>query len=124
MFRQLADLLRDQIMSGDLQPGAPLPSELRLAQEHGLSRTTVRQAIAILRSEGLVTVQAPRGTFVRIVEPTETITLHEGDTATTRMPTARERRDLDLAEGVPVLVITRSDGSTELHPGDRTRLGR
>ena len=71
VFRQLADLLRAQIESGELGPGEALPSELRLAQEYGISRTTVRQAIGQLRTEGLITVDRPRGTFVRIPEATE-----------------------------------------------------
>lgn len=124
MFRQLADLLRARILAGDLPPGAPVPSELRLVQEYGLSRTSVRQAMAILRAEGLVIVEPPRGTFVRQVEPTETVTLREGDNVTTRMPHAEERRELDLPEGVPVLVVTRADGSEELYPGNRTRVSR
>src|SRR5919205_3690522 len=73
VFRQLADLLRDQIESGELGPSEPLPSELRLAQEYGISRTTVRQAIAQLRTEGLVTVERPRGTFVRVPEEVELV---------------------------------------------------
>ncbi|WP_406039031.1 GntR family transcriptional regulator [Micromonospora sp. NBC_00898] len=124
VFRQLADLLRDRITSGDLAPGASLPSELRLAQEYGLSRTSVRQAISLLRSEGLVIVQPPRGTFVRSMEPTETVTLLKGDTASARMPTPAERRELDIGEGVPVLVVFRADGSRELYPADRIRVGR
>ncbi|MER7457224.1 GntR family transcriptional regulator [Micromonospora sp. NPDC126480] len=124
VFRQLADLLRDRIMSGDLAPGASLPSELRLAQEYGLSRTSVRQAIALLRSEGLVIVEPPRGTFVRSMEPSETVTLRKGDTASARMPTPAERRELDIGEGVPVLVVFRADGSRELYPADRIRVGR
>ncbi|MER5332373.1 winged helix-turn-helix domain-containing protein [Micromonospora sp. NPDC002717] len=124
MFRQLADLLRDRITSGDLAPGASLPSELRLAQEYGLSRTSVRQAVALLRSEGLVIVEPPRGTFVRAVEPTETVTLLKGDTATARMPTPAERRELEMGEGIPVIVIFRADGSRELYSADRIRVGR
>ncbi|MGV9368351.1 MULTISPECIES: GntR family transcriptional regulator [Micromonospora] len=124
VFRQLADLLRDRITSGDLAPGASLPSELRLAQEHGLSRTSVRQAIALLRSEGLVIVKPPRGTFVRAVEPAETVTLLKGDTASARMPTPAERRELEIGEGVPVLVVFRADGSRELYAADRIRVGR
>lgn len=124
VFRQLADLLRDRITSGDLAPGASLPSELRLAQEYGLSRTSVRQAISLLRSEGLVIVQPPRGTFVRSLEPTETVTLRKGDTASARMPTPAERKELDIGEGVPVLVVFRADGSRELYPADRIRVGR
>ncbi|MFG1774868.1 GntR family transcriptional regulator [Micromonospora sp. NPDC049048] len=124
VFRQLADLLRDRIASGDLAPGASLPSELRLAQEYGLSRTSVRQAVALLRSEGLVIVEPPRGTFVRAVEPTETVTLLKGDTATARMPTPVERRELEMGEGIPILVIFRADGSRELYAADRIRVGR
>ncbi|MBQ0896073.1 winged helix-turn-helix transcriptional regulator [Micromonospora sp. U56] len=124
VFRQLADLLRDRITSGDLAPGASLPSELRLAQEYGLSRTSVRQAISLLRSEGLVIVEPPRGTFVRSMEPTETVTLLKGDTASARMPTPAERRELVMGEGVPVLVVFRADGSRELYPADRIRVGR
>ncbi|WP_326555147.1 GntR family transcriptional regulator [Micromonospora sp. NBC_01813] len=124
VFRQLADLLRNRILSGELQPGASLPSELRMAQEYGLSRTSVRQAVSILRSEGLVSVQRPRGTFVREAEFTDTVTLRKGDTASARMPSPTERRDLDLAEGVPILVISRADGSTDLYAADRTRVSR
>ncbi|MFG3603610.1 GntR family transcriptional regulator [Micromonospora chersina] len=124
VFRQLADLLRDRITSGDLAPGASLPSELRLAQEYGLSRTSVRQAVALLRSEGLVIVEPPRGTFVRAVEPTETVSLLKGDTATARMPTPVERRELEMGEGIPVIVVFRADGSRELYAADRIRVGR
>jgi GntR family transcriptional regulator len=124
VFRQLADLLRDQIQSGALGPGDPLPSELRLAQEYGLSRTSVRQAIAILRSEGLVNVERPRGTFVRSAETVETVPLRRGDVVSARMPTERERRSLHLAEGVPVLVVQAADGDQAVHAADRVRLSR
>jgi GntR family transcriptional regulator len=124
VFRQLADLLRDQITSGGLAPGESLPSELRLAQEYGISRTTVRQAIGQLRTEGLVTVDRPRGTFVRVPEPTETITLGRGELASARMPTDAERRTYRLGEGVPVLVIKATDGTTTVHPADRVQLAR
>src|SRR3954468_22271526 len=124
VFRQLADLLRDQIESGELGPGEPLPSELRLAQEYGLSRTTVRQAIAQPRSEGPGNVERPRGTFVRVPEPVQLVTLGRGERAGARMPTDAERRAHRLAEGVPVLVVTAADGTTTVHPADRVQLTR
>jgi DNA-binding FadR family transcriptional regulator len=124
VFRQLADLLRDRIQSGQLGPGEPLPSELRLAQEYGISRTTVRQAIAQLRTEGLVTVDRPRGTFVRVPEQIEAVTLARGERVGARMPTDAERRMYRLGEGVPVLVVTATDGSTTVHPADRVQLIR
>lgn len=64
-YKQLADLLRQQIITGELQPGAPLPSESRLMQELGVSRNTVRLAVQLLRSEGHVVTEHGRGTYVR-----------------------------------------------------------
>jgi len=44
LYTQLANILRDMIKSGELQPRAPLPSESYLQQEQGVSRGTVRMA--------------------------------------------------------------------------------
>lgn len=63
--RRIADELRGAIANGTLAPGARLPSERVLAQEHGAARNTARQAIAILQAEGLVEAQHGRGVFVR-----------------------------------------------------------
>ncbi|GII01771.1 GntR family transcriptional regulator [Planobispora takensis] len=64
-WKQVADYLREQILTGAFPSGQPLPSEQQLADEFGLSRPTIRQAINELKSEGLVEVKRPRGTFVR-----------------------------------------------------------
>jgi GntR family transcriptional regulator len=64
LYVQLANVLRAMIESGELQPRAPLPSESYLQQEQGVSRGTVRMAVAILRDEGLVVTIGGRGTFV------------------------------------------------------------
>lgn len=69
LYVQLADILRKMIKSGELQPRSTLPSESYLQQEHGVSRGTVRMAIAILRDEGLVVTIGGRGTFVRASDP-------------------------------------------------------
>ena len=50
----IAQALREQIRSGELTPGAPLPSEARLTSTFAVSRGTVRQALAALRAEGLI----------------------------------------------------------------------
>jgi GntR family transcriptional regulator len=50
----IAQALREQIRSGELTPGAPLPSEARLTSRFSVSRGTVRQALASLRAEGLI----------------------------------------------------------------------
>lgn len=63
-FAQLAAILRAQIEAGDLRPGRALPSLTFLMQEYGLSRNTVRRAIAALADEGLVRTRPGWGTFV------------------------------------------------------------
>ncbi|WP_319459095.1 hypothetical protein [Micromonospora sp. RTP1Z1] len=40
------------------------------------------------------------------------------------MPTPAERRELEIGEGAPVLVVFRADGSRELYAADRMRVGR
>jgi DNA-binding GntR family transcriptional regulator len=64
LWRQLADLLRAQIESGELAAGRMLPSETTLVQRFGLARGTVRKAIESLAAEGLVRRVQGRGTFV------------------------------------------------------------
>ena len=63
-YRQLAGILRDQIASGELAPGAALPSVKRLRQEYGVAETTARKAVAVLRDEGLVETVMGWGSFV------------------------------------------------------------
>ncbi|MFG3440937.1 GntR family transcriptional regulator [Nonomuraea sp. NPDC047897] len=72
LYRQLAELLRTQIVNGTLPPNRPIPTEQRLMHEHELGRDTVRKAIAILRQEGLVIAIRGRGTFVAARESRET----------------------------------------------------
>ena len=64
MYRQIAETLREQIQSGDLQPGEQLKTELELREAFGASRNTVRDAIKLLTSLGLVETKPGQGTFV------------------------------------------------------------
>lgn len=64
-YQQVAGHLRDAIRRGEYPPGAAVPSETSLVATFGLSRTTIRQAIAVLRAEGLLDVEHGRGAFVR-----------------------------------------------------------
>jgi GntR family transcriptional regulator len=54
-FAAIAASLRHDILSGALPPGAAVPSEAQLSAQHGVSRGPVRQALAALRAEGLIT---------------------------------------------------------------------
>jgi GntR family transcriptional regulator len=61
----LAAGLRARITQGEWVPGMALPAEAALAKEHGVALGTLRQALALLVSEGLLERQHGRGTFVR-----------------------------------------------------------
>jgi GntR family transcriptional regulator len=64
LYRQVADALRDQIQQRELTPGHQLPTEARLMDRYGVSRNTVRLALGVLRTEGLVVTGQGRGSFV------------------------------------------------------------
>lgn len=64
-YQRILDDLRAAILAGRRAPGERLPSEHDLAEEYSTSRPTVRRAVAVLKSEGLVVTEQGRGAFVR-----------------------------------------------------------
>jgi GntR family transcriptional regulator, transcriptional repressor for pyruvate dehydrogenase complex len=62
---EVARKLVSRIRSGELQPDMRLPSEQMMAVQFGVSRTVIREAIARLKNEGLVTTRQGSGAFVR-----------------------------------------------------------
>jgi len=64
MYRQLYVALRDAIIAGGFAPGARLPSTRALADDLGVSRTTVLQAFDLLVGEGYAVVRSTGGTHV------------------------------------------------------------
>jgi DNA-binding GntR family transcriptional regulator len=68
IYQRIAAELRARIESGELPPGAKLPTEQDLAGDHGVTRATARQAVQLLVNEGLVVSERPRGHFVRRIE--------------------------------------------------------
>ncbi|GAA1550045.1 GntR family transcriptional regulator [Kribbella hippodromi] len=76
-YLQIADDLRSQILEGALQADDKLPSEPALMDDYGVSRIVVRQALDVLRAEGLIVKQQGRGSFVRaLVPPTKRVLGH------------------------------------------------
>jgi GntR family transcriptional regulator len=63
-YVQIADHLRRQIEAGRYQPGDRLPSITALVAEYGTATETVRRALGLLRTDGLVETHSTRGTFV------------------------------------------------------------
>ncbi|MFF6880197.1 GntR family transcriptional regulator [Streptomyces sp. NPDC012474] len=65
LYQQVAAAIREAILSGEFAPESLLPSEAQLMARYGVSRPTVRNAIAALRAEGLIDVRHGKGSFVR-----------------------------------------------------------
>ncbi|MFI5611506.1 GntR family transcriptional regulator [Amycolatopsis sp. NPDC051903] len=63
---RVAETLRDRIVEGELRPGAPL-REVALAEELGVSRNTLREAVRLLTTEELVEVKRHRGAVVKMI---------------------------------------------------------
>lgn len=62
--RQVAEIIRARIGSGELGPGDRVPGVTRMMQEFGIARTTAGKVLALLREEGLITVTPGWGSFV------------------------------------------------------------
>ena len=123
LYYQLAELVRERIRQGDLQPGERLPAEHELAALAGISRMTARQAIAYLVREGTLVVRHGAGTFV--AEPKLTYNalhllgftaeiIRRGGTASSRVleqtlltPPRQVAAALELPTGSPVLKLVR-----------------
>lgn len=71
LYRQLAAVLRERITDGTYPANRRIPSEAQLATEFGVHRSTVRQALDILREEGRIVGVQGRGTFVMPDPPTD-----------------------------------------------------
>jgi GntR family transcriptional regulator len=65
LYTQVADALRERIAKGAWPVGLQIPTLPALAQEFGVALITVRQAVRVLKDEGLLLPEQGRGTFVR-----------------------------------------------------------
>jgi len=64
LYEQIVEQVEQAILKGELKPGDQLPAERELAEQFGVSRTAVREAVKALREKGLVEAFSGRGTFV------------------------------------------------------------
>ncbi|MFG6138083.1 FadR/GntR family transcriptional regulator [Halomonas sp. B23F22_10] len=68
LYRQIADQLQQLISDGEFPPGTLLPPERDLAQQMGVSRASVREALIALEVVGLVEVRVGHGVLVKEVD--------------------------------------------------------
>src|SRR5215469_11661878 len=62
---QVQRVLRGRIESGEWGGDHPIPTEMKLLAEFGVSRTTIREALGVLTRDGLIARHRGRGSFVR-----------------------------------------------------------
>ncbi len=122
---QLAERLRQRIADGHWAPGHRLPSEQELATEYGVSRPTVRSAVARLVDSGVLRVRHGAGTFVtehrhgiraglQELRSTSRVIAEQGYSCRVvyrsrrlRPATAEEAERFGGPEGLPVIAIER-----------------
>jgi GntR family transcriptional regulator len=123
LYYQLAEIIREQIRTGELKAGDQLPPERLLSERYQISRMTARQALGYLLREGTLVTEHGRGTFVAAPKLTydafhllgfsEEI-VHHGGQAVSRVleqrvqaATAQVARELGLVQGAAVVQIAR-----------------
>ncbi len=70
LYQEVAEQLRQRIFKRELEPGSWI-DEMKLADEYGISRTPLREALKVLAAEGLVTMKVRRGAYVTEVSETD-----------------------------------------------------
>src|SRR3954468_19326559 len=70
LYEEVAEQLRQRIFRRELEPGSWI-DEVKIAQDFGISRTPLREALKVLAAEGLVTMKVRRGAYVTEVSDTD-----------------------------------------------------
>jgi DNA-binding GntR family transcriptional regulator len=101
LYEEVAELLRQRIFSNQLAPGSWI-DELKLADEYGISRTPLREALKVLATEGLVTMKVRRGAYVTEINAKDQrdvyhlLSLLEADAASVVAASATDEQLQDL----------------------------
>ncbi|MBB4124605.1 FadR/GntR family transcriptional regulator [Martelella radicis] len=122
---KVGQAIRELIQSGQFQPGDRLPTEARLADKFGVSRTVVREAIASLRTDGLVNPR--RGSGVFVLEPNDTPLLPFQNIELERISSLIEVLELRTAieaEAVRLAAMRRSPSAEEEIVDHHRAIGR
>ncbi|WP_087135059.1 transcriptional regulator GlcC, partial [Caballeronia arationis] len=131
--RQLADVVVERIekliVDGVLKQGQTLPSERRLTEKLGVSRTSLREGLKILRARGLIETSQGKGSFIAklTAEPAQTPMMHLLGSQPRTLYDLLEVREMLEAEsarlaalrGTPadyILITRRYDEMVAAHP--------
>ena len=124
LYEEVAELLRQRIFNKQLEPGSWI-DELKLAEEYGISRTPLREALKVLATEGLVTMKVRRGAYVTEVNAKDQrdvyhlLSLLESDAAGVVAATATEAQLADLQALHQALMAARGNTETFFEINER-----
>ncbi|GAA3405614.1 FadR/GntR family transcriptional regulator [Paenibacillus hodogayensis] len=68
IYEQIAEQIKEQIVSGKLPPGHKLPSTRELTERYAVGRSTMREALSMLKAMGLIEIRQGEGCFVRSMQ--------------------------------------------------------
>jgi GntR family transcriptional repressor for pyruvate dehydrogenase complex len=71
IYEEIAEQIKQQIVSGRLQPGQKLPSTRELTESYQVGRSTMREALSMLKAMGLIEIRQGEGCFVRGMDDRE-----------------------------------------------------
>ena len=99
LYRQVAEQIQSSVMRGELNAGDRLPSERDLAEQLGVSRTVIRDALRLLEERGLIRINIGDGTYVSEIQPksiSESISLYVRQKQTSYAHLAQVRRMIEV----------------------------
>lgn len=104
MYLRIADDLRIQIETGELAPGAPLPSLAQIADKYGVSQGVARSAIGLLRGQALITTGQGRRPTVRGERPmtVHSSTQHQDEKSRVHWSEERRAKNGSLEDGLGI----------------------
>ena len=106
MYKQLAGLLRDRILSGEYEEGQQIPSEIELARDYDISRMTARRAVEVLAGEKLIIRNPGKGSFVSRKKTPYSISTYTSF--------SKSLQKLGLTVGTKILALEIMDATIEL----------
>ena len=126
MAELVASQLRRRIIGGDLGDGDELPREAELLDEFGVSRPSLREALRILETEGLIRIRRGKVGGAIVQRPTaESTAYHVGLTLQSRGATQVKQAFIDavlLEEGPPKALVRRCTVASERDSIAKARL--
>jgi GntR family transcriptional repressor for pyruvate dehydrogenase complex len=71
IYEEIAEQIKQQIVNGRLQPGQKLPSTRELTESYEVGRSTMREALSMLKAMGLIEIRQGEGCYVRGMDERE-----------------------------------------------------